>query len=147
MSNSLYAFPAVATSFSNAGACSSAATRCANNYASCTAALEAAAATSGAYGVTIAITAGGGATSVITAGGATHSALPASSAQSICSSLSSQACHGLSTPLCAATGSSTAGFYVGTAAGNAAGPRVTGAPCLVGVMAGVGLGVWGGAGL
>jgi hypothetical protein len=136
VTNSLYAFPAVATSFSNAAACSAAATRCATNYALCTSALEVGVTTGAAYGVTIAVSGGGGVTVV----GATHTALPTESAVSVCQSLSSQACHGLSVARCATTG--TAGdFYVGTATGNAAGPRITGAPCLVGVVAGVGVGL------
>lgn len=84
--------------------------------------------------MTISVPGGGGVTVQ-----PTHTQLAVSSATSICASLSSQACHGLVVGRCATTGT-TGGFVVGTA--NAA-PRITGAPCMVGMMAGVGLGVIG----
>ncbi|KAI0176607.1 hypothetical protein BJ166DRAFT_1015 [Pestalotiopsis sp. NC0098] len=134
VSNSLFAFPAVATSFSNAAACSRAASACSSNYAACTSDL---ASGTGGYGVTIDVPGGGGVTVQ-----PTHATqLAVSSAVSVCSSLSSQACHGLSISRCSAVGT-TGGFVVGTA--NAAPPpRITAMPCLVGVAAGVGLGVLG----
>ncbi|KAI1868652.1 uncharacterized protein JN550_006227 [Neoarthrinium moseri] len=132
VSNSLFAFPAIATSFSNGGACASALSSCSANYALCTSDL---ASGTGGYAVTIAVPGGGGVTTA-----PTHARLDLASATSVCASLSSQACHGLAAARCETTGSA-GGFYVGTA--NAAGPRVTGAPCMVGMMAGVGLGVLG----
>lgn len=132
VSNSLFAFPAIATSFSNAGACSSAVSACSKNYAACTSDL---ASGTGGYGVTINVPGGGGVTVQ-----PTHTQLASSSAASVCSSLSSQACHGLSMSRCSTVGT-TGGFVVGTA--NVAQPRITGMPCLMGMAAGVGLGVLG----
>lgn len=69
------------------------------------------------------------------------------SATSICSSLSSEACHGLRQEFCSNRGKSTEGFYVGTGAANVA-ARPTGACNGMGfagvVAAGVGLGVMNG---
>jgi hypothetical protein len=85
--------------------------------------------------VTINVPGGGGVTVQ-----PTHTQLAVTSATSICASLSSQACHGLVVSRCTASGT-TGGFVVGTA--NAAPARITGMPCMVGMVAGVGLGVLG----
>ncbi|KAK9770726.1 hypothetical protein SCAR479_12615 [Seiridium cardinale] len=132
VSNAYFAFPSIATSFPNAGACSSAVTACSSNYGACTSDL---ASGTGGYGVTINVPGGGGVTVQ-----PTHTQLALSSATSICASLSSQACHGLVVSRCATAGT-TGGFVVGTA--NAAAARITGMPCVVGMVAGVGLGVIG----
>ncbi|KAH6660242.1 hypothetical protein BKA67DRAFT_547388 [Truncatella angustata] len=134
VTNSYFAFPAIATSFSNAGACSAAVSACSSNYALCTSDL---ASGTGGYAVTISVPGGGGVTQQ-----PTHTQLAVSQATSICAGLSSAACHGLSASRCATVGT-TGGFVVGTA--NAAMPRITAAPCIVGMVAGVGLGVLGGA--
>ncbi|KAJ5280963.1 hypothetical protein N7478_006335 [Penicillium angulare] len=90
-----YPFVYVPTSFSNAKTCSSYYSQCQSEYTGCTQDLL------GRYGVTV-----GG-----SGGGVTVEAVTASSqATSICSSLSAQACHGLSLAYCASveTGSADA---------------------------------------
>lgn len=128
--NPFFSFPYIATSFSNAGACSSAVSQCSANYAACTAGLEG---QGGSGGVTVVV---GGSTTVGASAAVTYAT---SSATSICSSLSSVACSGIQDSYC--TAGSTAGFSVGSA--NAA-TRPTGMPCVgivAGVAAGVGLGM------
>lgn len=133
VTNAYFAFPAIPTSFSNAAACSSAVGACASNYAVCTSDL---ASGTGGVGVTINVPGGGGVTVA-----PTHTVFPVASATSMCSSLESAACYGLSSARCATAGSA-GGFVVGTA--NAAAPRVTGCVGgMFGVMAGVGVGVLG----
>lgn len=132
--NAYFSFPYIATSFSNAGACSRAVSQCTANYAACTADLEGAA--GGA--VTVVVPAGNGGTTTIgaNAGGNT---LPTASATSVCQSLSSVACHSIQGSYCEA--GSTAGFTVGSA--NAAPTHM---PCMrvvAGVAAGVGFGMMG----
>lgn len=90
VSNAFYPFAYIATTYSNAAACSSAYTRCQSDVASCTNALI-----GGAQGVTISAP----------NGGATITAVPSlgqQSASSICSSLSQQACYGLQVEACRA---------------------------------------------
>ncbi|KAJ2899715.1 uncharacterized protein MKZ38_002908 [Zalerion maritima] len=102
VANSYYPFPYISTSFSNAGVCSAAYQTCSSNYEMCTVGLEGTA----AYGVTISVAGGGGTT--VTAAGAS---LAVTSAESICSSLSSVACHGgLDESVCEQTG--TVGVFV-----------------------------------
>lgn len=126
VNNQFFSFPYIATSFSNAGACSKAVSQCSVNYAACTAGLEGA---GGSGGVTVVV---GGSTTV---GGSAAATYATSSATSICSSLSRVACSGIQDSYC--TAGSTAGFSVGSA--NAA-ARPTGIPC-VGIVAGVAAGV------
>lgn len=126
VNNQFYSFPYIATSFSNAAACSRAVSQCSANYAACTAGLEG----GGAGGVTVVVP---GSTTVRGSTGATY---PTSSATSICSSLSSAACSGIQDSYC--TAGATAGFSVGSA--NAA-ARPTGMPCVGAVFAGVAAGV------
>ncbi|KAH9870365.1 hypothetical protein IAQ61_005839 [Plenodomus lingam] len=98
--NQFYPFPYIATTYTNAAACSSAYTACQSDATKCTAALA-----SGAQGVTISAP----------NGGATITAVPSvglASAQSICSSLSSVGCYGLTVEACAR--------FDGASAGNAA---------------------------
>jgi hypothetical protein len=88
--NQFYPFPYIATTYTNAAACSAAYTRCQSDAASCTTALA-----NGAAGVTISAP----------NGGATITAIPSvglQSAQSICSSLSSLGCSQLTVEACAA---------------------------------------------
>ncbi|KAI0136271.1 hypothetical protein BJ170DRAFT_601075 [Xylariales sp. AK1849] len=131
ISNSLFVFPAIATSFSNAAACSAAYSSCSANYAACTSDL---ASGTGGYGVTVNVPGGGGVTVQ-----PTHTQLDVASATSVCSSLESAACHGLSSARCSSTGSGD-GFTIG-GSGNAAGPMITVAP--IAAMAGVGFGMLG----
>lgn len=131
VSNAYFSFPYIATSFSNAAACSRAVSACSKNYVACTADLEG----SGGGGVTVVV---GGSTTVGASGGATY---PTATATSVCSSLSSKACFDIQSSYC--TAGSTAGFSVGSA--NAA-ARPTGMPCVglvAGLAAGVGFGVVG----
>ncbi|KAG8164831.1 hypothetical protein KVR01_005106 [Diaporthe batatas] len=132
--NAYFSFPYIATSFSNAGACSRAVSQCSANYEACTADLEGG---GGGGAVTIVVPAGNGGTTTIGANaGAT---LPTASATSVCSSLSSVACHSIQGSYCEA--GSTAGFTVGSA--NAAPTHM---PCMgvvAGVAAGVGFGIMG----
>ena len=90
VNNAFYPFPYIATTYTNAAACSSAYTRCQSDAASCTNALM-----GGAQGVTISAP----------NGGATITAVPSlgqASASSICSSLSQEACYGLQVAACQA---------------------------------------------
>jgi hypothetical protein len=123
--NPYYPFPFIATTYTNAAACSSAYTGCQTDYSSCTGAL-----TGGVHGVTVAAPNGG-----ITVAAVTGS-LDANAASSICSSLSSQACYGLQVAACQAYGTGNAGA-VGTGAGSRRGCG------LYGIGAGVALGVAG----
>ena len=121
--NAFYPFPYIPTTYANAAACSAAWTSCQGDSASCTTALA-----NGAQGVTV--SAPGGA-------GATITAVPSvglQSAQSICASLSLQACSGLQVEACRSFG--------GDGAGNAAVTRGCGGGYLMGV--GVVVGVAGG---
>lgn len=131
--NAYFSFPYIATSFSNAGACSRAVSQCSANYAACTADLA-----GGAGGaVTVVVPAGNGGTTTIGANAGTT--LPTASATSVCQSLSSVACHSIQGSYCEA--GSTAGFTVGSA--NAAPTHL---PCMgvvAGVAAGVGFGMMG----
>ncbi|KAI1365612.1 hypothetical protein F5Y08DRAFT_172623 [Xylaria arbuscula] len=128
VSNAYFAFPAIATSFSNAAACTSALHDCTDNYDACVQGLEGA---NAGYGVTVQVP---GATTVVQA----QTTLPSATATSICSTLSLQACHGLSNGLCHA--GTQGGFTIGSANGA---PRPT-AACMAGILAGVGLGIVGG---
>ncbi|KAJ8117449.1 hypothetical protein OPT61_g1360 [Boeremia exigua] len=115
VSNAFYPFPYIATTYSNAAACSSAYTRCQSDAASCTNALI-----GGAQGVTISAP----------NGGATITGVPSlgvQSASSICASLSQEACYGLQVEACQAFDGS----------GNAAPTRCGGYIGAVGVALGV----------
>ena len=86
LSNQYYPFPVLPTPFANEADCSSAFSACQAESAKCTGYVE-----GGGYGVTIA-----GQGRQITQ----QAAIPAASAESICSSLSQQACHGLQQSQC-----------------------------------------------
>lgn len=131
VANGYFSFPYIATSFSNAGACSSALSACSRNYDACTDELE------GNGGVTVVV---GGSTTV---GGGTSTGVTyaTATATSVCSSLSSVACFGIQDSYC--TAGATAGFSVGTANAAAAVMRarptgLAGVAVVVGVAAGVG---------
>ncbi|KAI1824222.1 hypothetical protein F4861DRAFT_507187 [Xylaria intraflava] len=130
VSNSYFAFPIIPTSFSNAAACTAALRDCTQNYGAC---LKDLTGGGSGYGVTIQVPGAAG-TTVTQA----QTALPSATATAICSTLSLQGCHGLSDGLCHA--GTQGGFTVGSANGA---PRPTAAPRLVGVIAGVGLGIAG----
>lgn len=152
MPNSYFSFPYVATSFPNAGACSAAVSQCSRNFDTCSSELASGrdgggGGGGGNYGVTIVVPGGGGTTVAPgNGGGGGGDPLGSASATSICSSLSSEACGGLSGDMCTNGGKSEGGFYIGTGAENAA-ARPTGACHGLGlraagvVAAGVGLGV------
>ncbi|KAN0069779.1 hypothetical protein V8E54_012085 [Elaphomyces granulatus] len=91
-----YPFIYIPTAFANGQTCSSYYSFCQSEYASCTASLG------GAYGVTVA--GGGAGVTVAGAPGVTGAA----AAQSICSSLSFQACYGLQIGYCAGLGTASA---------------------------------------
>ncbi|KAI0534012.1 hypothetical protein GGR58DRAFT_484330 [Xylaria digitata] len=130
VSNAYFSFPIIPTSFSNAAACTTALRACSENYDACVEGLEGG---NGGYGVTIQVPGAGG-TTVAQA----QTTLPSATASSVCSTLSLQACHGLSNGLCHA--GTQGGFTVGSE--NRA-PRPT-AACMAGVIAGVGFGIVGG---
>lgn len=130
MSNSYFAFPIVPTSFSNAAACTSALRDCSDNYDACVKGLQGA---NAGYGVTIQVPGAGGTTMA-----QAQTTLPSATASAVCSTLSLEACHGLSNGLCRA--GTQGGITVGSENGA---PRPT-AACVAGVIAGVGLGIVGG---
>ena len=84
ISNQYYPFPVLPTPFANEAVCSTAYSVCQAESAKCTGFIE-----GGGYGVTIA-----GQDGQITQ----QAAMPASSAESICASLSKEACHGEQVP-------------------------------------------------
>ncbi|KAH6678419.1 hypothetical protein B0J14DRAFT_534758 [Halenospora varia] len=137
--NAFFPFPYIGTSYPNSAACNSAFLACQSNYAACTQDLQGG---SGGFAVTI-VAPGGG---VTVNASPTVQNLGASSAQGICSSLSTVACFNLQSSNCAqfGTGTATGGgsFVTGTGTKNAAGARQTGMGCMV-MVAGVGLGIAG----
>ncbi|KAI1165121.1 hypothetical protein F5B18DRAFT_612873 [Nemania serpens] len=130
VSNSYFAFPVIPTSFSNAAACTTALRDCTENYDACVKNLEGA---NAGYGVTIQVPGAGGTTLA-----QAQTTLPSATATAMCSTLSLEACHGLSNGLCRA--GAQGGITVGSENGA---PRPT-AACVAGVIAGVGLGIVGG---
>jgi hypothetical protein len=119
VTNAFFPFPYIATTYTNAAACSRAYARCQDDAAACTAAL----AHGGANGVTIEAPGGQGAT--ITA----VPSLGSQSAAVVCESLSSKACYGLKVEACQAFGGDSGararcvalGGVVGVAVGVAGG--------------------------
>ncbi|KAF5019260.1 hypothetical protein F66182_8752 [Fusarium sp. NRRL 66182] len=89
--NSYFVFPYAATSFEDAGACTSAVSACDSNYDQCINFLG----EGGQYAVTIVVPGGGGTT--VEGGG---QALGQSSATAVCSSLSSRACGNVTSEDC-----------------------------------------------
>jgi hypothetical protein len=119
VTNAFFPFPYIATTYTNAAACSRAYARCQDDTARCTAAL----AHGGSNGVTIEAPGGQGAT--ITA----VPSLGTQSAVAVCESLSSKACYGLKVEACQAFGGDSGararcvalGGVVGVAVGVAGG--------------------------
>jgi hypothetical protein len=126
VSNAYYPFPYLPTNFPNAAICTSSYSSCATEFAKCTYSLE-----SGDSGVTVS-GAGVGITK--------PAAIPDITAASICSSLSTEACHNLQLAGCATYGSAAAQTAGGSfvASTNAA---PTGCAGMYGVGMGVGVGV------
>ncbi|KAL6718048.1 hypothetical protein ACLMJK_004133 [Lecanora helva] len=121
--NSFYPFPYLPTTYANAAQCTSSFSSCQLESAKCTGMLE-----GGGMAVTISGPAGG-----VTQQGA----MPAASAESVCSSLSAEACHGLALTQC-----STLGGAKQTAAGTfVAGGSANAAPTKCPLAYGMGLGV------
>lgn len=112
VANSFYPYPYLPTTYANAAQCTSSFSSCQLESAKCTSMLE-----GGGMAVTVSGP-GGGVTQ--------EGAMPVSSAESICSSLSVEACHGLALTQCAtlggATGTAAGSFVVGGSA-NAAPTR------------------------
>lgn len=130
VSNAYYPFPYLPTNYPNAAVCTSSYSSCVKEFAKCTYSLE-----SGDSGLTIS---GAG------AGITRHAAIPDTTAASICSSLSTEACHNLQLANCATYGgpaAATAGgsFDVSTAAAPTASAGLYG----VGIGVGIALGVAG----
>ena len=128
VSNAYYPFPYLPTNYPNAAVCTSSYSSCVKEYAKCTYSLE-----SGDSGVTVA---GAG------AGITRQAAIPEPTAASICSSLSTEACHNLQLANCATYGgpaAATAGgtFEVSTAAAPTACAGLYGVGMGVGIALGV----------
>lgn len=112
VSNSYFSFPYAPTTFTDQGACSSAAKACSKDYDACVTKLQ----DGSAYGVTINVPQGGGKT--VDGSGTNVGA----QATSICSSLSSEACPSLSPTKCASYG------------GNSGTPSISPAPAAVAAL-------------
>lgn len=97
VTNAFFPFPYIATTYTNAAACSRAYSRCQDDAARCTAALAV-----GGQGVTVQAPGGQGATITPVP------SLGPQSAASVCSSLSRQACYGLNVEACQAFGGDSA---------------------------------------
>ena len=119
--NAYFLFPVIPSTYANAAVCSTAYNTCQVEYSSCLVQLGA---TSGTVlnGVTISASNGG---TTVTGGAA---ATTVSDGASICSSLSSQACQGLQSSVCAQYAGPTSGS--GESSGSSAAP--TGSPIHVG---------------
>ncbi|KAF2030142.1 hypothetical protein EK21DRAFT_89205 [Setomelanomma holmii] len=118
--NAFYPFPYIATTYINAASCSAAYTSCQSDASACTTALA-----NGAQGVTVSAP----------NGGVTFTAIPSvglASAQSICASLSSQACYGLQVEACRSFDGAGA-----APTGRCAGLGMVGAGVVVGVAGGM----------
>lgn len=125
VANSYYPYPYLPTTYPNAADCSTSFSSCQAESAKCTGFVE-----GGGYGVTVS-----GAGGIITQQGA----MAPASAQSICSSLSQEACHGLQLTQCStlggeATSSSAGGSFIVGGNSNAA-------PTRCAALYGMGLGV------
>lgn len=130
VSNAYYPFPYLPTNFPNAAICTSSYSSCATEYARCTYSLE-----SGDSGVTVS-GAGVGITKA--------AAIPDITAASICSSLSTEACHGLQLAGCATYGSAAAGTAGGSFVTSAiAAPTGCAGMYRVGMGVGVAIGIAG----
>ena len=129
VANSYYPYPYLPTTYKDAGQCTSSFSSCQLESAKCTGMLE-----GGGMAVTVSGPAGG-----VTQEGV----MPVASAESICSSLSVEACHGLALTQCSTLGGAkqtAAGSFVAGGSSNAAPTRC---PILYGMGAGVALGLAG----
>ena len=128
--NSYYPFPVLPTTYANAAECTNSYSSCQLESAKCTGVLE-----GGGMAVTVSGPGGG-----ITQQGA----IAPASAESICSSLSAQACHGLALTQCSTLGgaakTAAAGTFVG---GNANAAPTRCAAALYGMGMGVAVGLAG----
>ncbi|KAF9869816.1 hypothetical protein CkaCkLH20_12733 [Colletotrichum karsti] len=122
--NQYFPFPFIAMSLDR-GECSDAVQQCSRNYESCVTQLNGDA----GFGVTVAVPGGGGTTVAATRPDVGTSATP------ICSSLSSQACHGINNDQCSQT-TTVSGVFINAAA------RPT-AACIASIAAGVGIVMFG----
>ena len=134
LSNQYYPFPVLPTNYADAADCSKSYSSCQAESAKCTGFVEG----GGGYGVTVS-----GAQGQVTQ----QAAIPAVSAESICSSLSKEACHGLQESQCSTLGGarSSAGgksFVFGESSN--AGPAPSGCAMVYGMGVGVALGLAGG---
>ena len=123
VANSYYPFPILPTAYANAAECTTSYSSCQLESAKCTGVLE-----GGGMAVTVSGPGGG-----ITQQGA----IAPASAESICSSLSAEACHGLALTQCSTLGGA-ATAAAGTFVGGSANPAPT--RCMV-ALYGVGMGV------
>ena len=127
ISNQYYPFPVLPTTYANAIDCTTSFSACQAESAKCTGFIEG----GGGYGVTIS-----GQGGQITQ----QAVIPASSAESICSSLSLEACHGLQLAQCSTLGGpramSAGGSFVAGGSSNAGAM-----PTRCGVWYGMGVGV------
>ena len=130
VSNAYYPFPYLPTNYPNADVCTSSYSSCVKEFAKCTYSLE-----SGDSGVTVS---GAG------AGITRQAAIPDTTAASICSSLSTEACHNLQLANCATYGNAAAATAAGTfQVSTAAAPTICAGLYGVGMGVGVALGVAG----
>jgi hypothetical protein len=130
VNNPYYPYAFIPTTYANAAACSSAYTTCHADFTSCSAYL---AGQPGANGVTVSVSGGGGITVAANAAPTTY---PGEFASSVCASLSSSACYGLTVEACG-------NFGAGTATGNAAPARCTAVRYAAGAGLGVAMGMMG----
>ena len=126
ISNQYYPFPVLPTTYANAADCSTSFSSCQAESAKCTGFVE-----GGGYGVTVS-----GQNGQITQ----QAAIPASSAESICSSLSQEACHGLQLAQCSGLGGATPASVTGSfVVGGSSNAGATPTRCRI--MYGMGVGV------
>ena len=129
VANNYYPYPYLPTTYANAAQCTSSFSSCQLESAKCTGMLE-----GGGMAVTVSGPGGG-----VTQAGA----MPVPSAESICSSLSVEACHGLALTQCSSLGGAkqtAAGSFVVGGSANAAPTRC---PLLYGVGMGIAVGLAG----
>ena len=130
VANSYYPFPILPTTYANAAECTTSYSSCQLESAKCTGVLE-----GGGMAVTVSGPGGG-----ITQQGA----IAPASAESICSSLSAEACHGLALTQCSTLGGAAKTAAAGTFVGGSANPAPTRcAAALYGVGLGVAVGLAG----
>lgn len=127
VANSFYPYPYLPTTYASAAQCTSSFSSCQMESAQCTGLLE-----GGGMAVTIAGPNGG-----VTQAGA----MPVASAESICSSLSVEACHGLALTQCATLGGAKGAAAASFDAGMASAAPTNYPTALYGVVLGMAIGV------